>query len=114
MDYPIYEDKRSNGFATAALVLGIVGIATGCCVYTGIICGALAIIFALLSRGGEMTMTTKAKLGLIFGIIGIVFGVTMLIASFVIVISQFGSFENYMNYYYELMNMDMSTYPYSW
>ena len=53
MDYPIYEDKRSNGFATAALVLGIVGIATGCCVYTGIICGALAIIFALLSRGGS-------------------------------------------------------------
>lgn len=113
MDYPVYEDKRSNGFATASFVLGIIGIATGCCVYTGIICGALAIIFAILSRGGEMTMSHKAKIGLILGIVGIVFGIIMFVIAIATVILQYGGFENYMNEIENLMNMDPSTYPYS-
>lgn len=103
-EYTSYEDKRSNGFTTASLVLGIVGIATGCCVYTGIICGALAVIFALLSRGGEKTMSAKAKAGLALGIVGIVSGILMLVAAFAVILTEFGSFDAYMEYYYELMS----------
>ncbi len=65
-----YADKRSVGMATAALVLGICGIATGLCPYGGFILGALAIILGLLSRGGEMTMSVHAKAGVILGAIG--------------------------------------------
>lgn len=111
MEYSTYEDKRSRGFTTASLVLGIIGIATGCCVYTGIICGALAIIFALLSRGGEKTMSNQAKVGLALGIVGIVTGILMLVAAFAVVIAEFGSFENYMEYYFDLMEPFMSAYP---
>ena len=114
-EYSTYEDKRSNGFTTASLVLGIVGIATGCCVYTGIICGALAIIFALLSRGGEKTLSPKAKVGLALGIVGSVSSIFMIIAAFAVVIAEFGSFgaymDNFMEYYFELMEPYMSTYP---
>ena len=102
MDDNRYEDKRSNGFATASLVLGIVGLATGCCVYTPIICGALAMIFALLSRGGERTMSVRAKTGLGLGIAGVVCGILLIVVSFIVVIVQYGGFENYMNAYMEI------------
>lgn len=111
MDYNIYEDKRSNGFTMASIILGIIGIATGCCVYTSIICGALAIIFALLSRGGEMTMSDRARTGLILGIIGIVIGILILVWAFVTLIAEFGSLAGYMEYYYKLMEPFMSSYP---
>lgn len=115
-NYSIYEDKRSNGMTLAALVLGIIAIATGCCVYTSIICGALAIMLALLSRGGEMTMASRAKVGMILGIIGIVLGILMLVAAVALAIVQFGGFENYMNsymeYYNGIMNGDPSIYQY--
>lgn len=103
MDYPIYEDKRSSAFTMASLVLGIVALATGCCVYTAIICGALAVMFALLSRGGERTMSNKAKIGLGLGIAGIVLGLLMLVSAFAYIFVQFGSFENYMDYYFDFM-----------
>lgn len=115
-NYSPYQNKRSNSMATAALILGIIGIAIGCCVYTGIICGALAIIFALLSRGGEMTMDSKAKAGVVLGIIAIVISILLLVGALAMLIAQFGSIDNYMDYYYDLYDlydMDMSSYPYS-
>ena len=110
MEYNQYEDKRSSGFATASMVLGIVGLATGCCVYTGIICGALAMIFALLSRGGERTMSTRAKVGLGLGIAGIVCGILMFVFSLVSTILTFGSFENFMESYMDLYQQMMEGY----
>ena len=44
-----YGEKRSQGMAIAAIVMGIISIATSCCIYAAIVTGALAIIFALLS-----------------------------------------------------------------
>lgn len=74
MDYqpiPHYEEKHSSGFATASIVLGIVAIVTFCCIYAAMPCGALSIIFALLSRGGERTFSGNAKIGLTLGIVGL-------------------------------------------
>jgi len=70
-----YEDKSSGAMAVASLVLGILSIITCCCIYSALILGSLAIIFALLSRGGEMKMTSMSTVGMILGIIGIVFGI---------------------------------------
>ena len=94
-----YEDKRSSGFATASIVLGIVAIATSCCIYSALICGALSIIFALLSRGGELTMSSNAKIGLTLGIIGLV--ITILIYTFAIIllISNSGGIEPFFQEY---------------
>ena len=105
MDYQnfTYIDKRSNGFSLASLVVAIIGLATGCCVYTGIICGALAIMFALLSKGGELTMDGKAKAGLTIGIISIVFSIFVLIVTLALTISSFGSFENFLYEYNNIL-----------
>lgn len=53
---------RSEGMATAALVLGIISVLLICC-GGSIVLGALGIMFALLSRGAG-TMNTKARVGM--------------------------------------------------
>lgn len=100
MEYSVYEEKRSGSFATAALVLGIIGTATGCCIYTGLICGSLAILFALLSRGGEMTLCSRGKAGLTLGIIA----VSMAILFYILMIG-------YVFYFYGTEYYEFFLYP---
>lgn len=47
-----FYNKRSRNMEVAALVLSIIAIASCSCIYVSIICGSLAMIFALLSKGG--------------------------------------------------------------
>ena len=106
MDYESnksYIDVRSASMSIASMVMGIVGLVMSCCVYPAIIFGSLAIIFALLSRGGEMTTNGYAKAGLILGIIGIVCGILFMIYALFTVSVQFGGFEGYLHYVEELM-----------
>lgn len=80
---PPYSDKRSQGMATAAIVLGIIALSLVCCPYASIPCGALAITFALLSRGGERTCSSRGRTGLILGILGLSLGILFTIFAFV-------------------------------
>lgn len=98
-----YIEKRSQSMAIASMALAIAGLVMGCCIYPAIIFGALAVILALLSRGGEMTTNGYAKAGLIMGGIAIVFGILFLIYGLVTLFVQFGGIEGYMDYVEELM-----------
>jgi hypothetical protein len=77
--YPLPE-KRHGGLATAALVLGIVGLVfgliPGVCWFIGWPCGVLAIIFGGLSWKGW----GKAKAGLILGVLAVIAGTVWLAA----------------------------------
>lgn len=68
--------------------------------------GAMAILFALLSRGGQMKMSSKAKLGLILGICAIVLSTVITIAAIYIVLEEFGSFENILRNYCDMYGLD--------
>ena len=96
-NYNLYHDKRSQSFATAGFVLGLIAALTPYFVFTSLICGPLAIIFGLLSKGGEMTMDTKGKVAVILGIIGLVLTVLIILVAFRVVI--IGGFENFLKYY---------------
>lgn len=113
MDYDTmntsYIDKRSSSMALASLVMGIVGLVMSCCIYPAIIFGSLAIIFALLSRGGELTTNGYGKAGLILGIIAIVCGILFLAYGLFILFVQFGGIEGYLEYIEDLM--EQSGYP---
>ena len=99
-NYNLYHDKRSQSFATAGFVLGLIAALTPYFVFTSLICGPLAIIFGLLSKGGEMTMDTKGKVAVILGIIGLVLTVLIMLVAFRVVIhDEFGGFENFLKYY---------------
>ena len=115
MDYQNfnYIDKRSSNFATASFIMGVIGIATGCCIYTGIICGALAIMFALLSKGGEHTIHPRGKLGLTLGIVRIALGILIFVIMLAVTISSFGSFESFWYEYKDILNELDTAYPYT-
>ena len=99
-NYNLYHDKRSQSFATAGFVLGLIAALTPYFVFTSLICGPLAIIFGLLSKGGEMTMDTKGKVAVILGIIGLVLTVLIILVAFrVVIIDEFVGFENFLKYY---------------
>lgn len=77
--------NKPNGMATASMVLGILSIVFGFFGWLGIICGILAIIFAVVAKNKikadpSMAHTAgKAKGGLIMGVIGIVIGVVIIV-----------------------------------
>ncbi len=53
--------NHSDRMEIAAMTLGIISIVSCTCLYLAIPCGALAIILASLSRGGQMRYGAKAQ-----------------------------------------------------
>lgn len=96
-------DKRSAPMTTAAVVLSVVAVSTICCVYISFICGILGIIFALLSKGGETTMSPNARTALNVSTTAIVLTILLLASSFITLILQYGSFEEFWKVYMQMV-----------
>lgn len=107
-----YVEKRSSGMAVASLVLGICGIVTGLCPYTGFIFGSLALILGLLSRGGEMTMTGQAKTGVVLGSFGIALSALVMVISIPAALNTFkeDTFAPYEKFFEEYNFKDYNNY----
>ena len=73
------EEKKSNGYAIAALVLGIVSIVFSFFLqWLGLILGIVGIILAVIAK--KKNPTGMAKAGLVLSIIGTVFCALLFIA----------------------------------
>ena len=101
--------RRGNAMETAAMVLGASSIIMCNCLYLAIPFGGLAILFALLSRGGRMSLTAKARNGLILGIVGIVVTIAFYAYAFYIAIQDAGSLEALLRETCEMMGYDFET-----
>ncbi len=101
-DSRIPADQRSVPMTTAAVVLSIIAISTISCTYLSLICGVLGITFALLSKGGEQTMSPHARSALSFSIIVIVL-IALLAGTFLTMLLQYGSLEAFWNVYMEML-----------
>lgn len=88
---------------SAAIVLGVVAIVTTCCIYSSIIFGSLSIVLALLSRGDQKNLTPQGKVAVILSSIAIGLSVIATVCMFVITIHQYGSIENFINAYMQVM-----------
>jgi len=95
-----------NLFEAASWVLAIAAILSCTCFYGSYILGALAIVFALLSRGGQMKMSPRAKLGLILGIFAIILTTVVTIGAVSIALEEYGSFENILREYCNMYGYD--------
>lgn len=104
-----YNNTRSDGMATAALVLGILSILFICC-GGSVILGGLGIMFALLSRGGE-SMDTTARVGLGLSIGSIIINI-LLIVLLVIFSMRSESYADFMTEFLEEYEYD-EDYEYS-
>lgn len=85
--------RSSTGMEVTAMILGIVSLAGNTCFYLSLPAGGMAIILALLSRGSNMQLGKRAKIGLWLAIGGIC--ATILFYSFALFVlyQRFGSFE---------------------
>ena len=86
--------------------MGIIALSTFCLVYPALICGALGIVFALLSRGGETSFSGRAKLGLTLSSVAL--GIIVLVLVYTVVFANvyYGGVENMMRETYEALGID--------
>lgn len=98
-----------NGFETSSMILGICALVSCSCFYGAIPLGALSILFALFSRGGQMKMSPKAKLGLFLGIAAILLTIAVTIGALYITLEEYGSFENILREYCTMYGLDFET-----
>lgn len=103
-------DKRSVPMTTAAVVFSVIAVSTVCCFYLSFICGILGIIFTLLSKGGETTMSLNARSAMSVSITAIVLSILLLAGSFLTLIIQYGSMEKFWNAYMEIVEQ----FDYNW
>ena len=84
-------ERQSNGMATASLILGIISIVLGFFGWIGIICGILAIIFAIVAKNKIKVNPALAHTngsatgGLITGIIGLLIGIAITVIAIMFV-----------------------------
>ena len=97
---------RLNLFEAASIVLAIGALISFAFFYGAYIMGALAILFALLSRGEQMKLSSKAKFALIAGIIAIILTTVVTVGAVYIAIEEFGSIENALRAYSEMYGID--------
>ncbi len=109
-------NKRSRPMTTAAVILSIISMSTVCCIYSSLICGALGIIFALLSKGGEWTMSPQAKTAFTVSLLAVILTLGLTIGSFALIIMQYGSFDAFWNEYMQMMEAytsSMTCFPFT-
>ena len=95
-----------RSFEIAALVMSIISLALCCCFYLSLPCGALAVIFASLSRGKESHKRPMATVAFVIGIVGLVCTALFLVYAFYIFFTEFGSMEEVLEFYSQYMGID--------
>lgn len=88
-----------ESMAGSAMILGVVAIMGVCCIYPGMICGALAIIPALLSRGQNKHPVASGKIAMALGTVAIVLTVLTIVINVAYILTNFGSFDAFMESY---------------
>ena len=98
--------KPVNYFEVAAWACGVASIFTCLTIYGPFVLGSLAILFALLSRGGQMTMSKKARKGLILGIAGMILTVIIFVAAWQFALKEYGSIEGVVRAFCDMYGYD--------
>ena len=101
-----YQSKHWEGMALASMILGMISLITCSCIYSSIICGALGIIFAVLSKGGETFMNSRARIGLALSAIGLALTILVYTVSILTLLSQYGGVDGLIQEYMRLYDAD--------
>lgn len=101
-----YRSRRSARMEAASLILGSIALLSCTCLYLAVPCGALAVIFATLSRGGMMSYTSKAQIGMILGIMALVAAIGLYASVLEYAIHQYGSIDGFLKAYSDMQGMD--------
>lgn len=112
MDYNSYNNSRksqTNPYEKLAFLFGIISILMCSIIYISFVTGSMAILFAILSKGGNIKFSKKAGLGFIFGILGLVLTIILYTIAFKIALAEYGSFEGILREACEMIGYDFDT-----
>lgn len=98
-------DRRSHTLETLSLSLGVIALCTCVCVYPSIVLGALGIILAALSKGGELTLSSKGKAAMSLNIVALSLTIVLIAISFAVSYVIFGGFDNMLKAYEQMQGM---------
>ena len=99
-------NKRSQEMETASLVLGIIAIASFTCLNVSIICGSLSMLFALLSKGGASSMSSRAMFCFVLGLVSVLVTICFYTVSIVYMLHEYGSLSGILNAYSDMIGID--------
>ncbi len=95
-----------NLYEKVAFALGITSILTCSIIYVSFVAGAMAILFAILSKGGNMKFGSKARWGVILGVIGLLLTIIFYTVAFQIALAEYGSIEEILREACEMAGYD--------
>ena len=101
-----FNNKRSQEMETASLVLGIIAIASCTCLYVSIICGSLSMLFALLSKGGASSMSSRAMFCFVLGLVSVLISICFYTVLIVYMLHEYGSLSGILNAYSDMTGID--------
>lgn len=101
-----FNNKRSLEMETASLVLGIIAIASCTCLNVSIICGSLSMLFALLSKGGASSMSSRAMFCFVLGLVSVLISICFYTVLIVYMLHEYGSLSGILNAYSDMTGID--------
>ena len=101
-----FNNKRSQEMETASLVLGIIAIASCTCLNVSIICGSLSMLFALLSKGGASSMSSRAMFCFVLGLVSVLITICFYTVLIVYMLHEYGSLSGILNAYSDMIGID--------
>ena len=101
-----FNNKRSQEMETASLVLGIIAIASCTCLNVSIICGSLSMLFALLSKGGASSMSSRAMFCFVHGLVSVLISICFYTVLIVYMLHEYGSLSGILNAYSDMIGID--------
>ena len=107
--YNNVKNPQTNPYERFASLLGIISILMCSIIYVSFVAGSMAILFAILSKGGTIKFSKKARLGFIFGILGLVLTIVFYTIAFKIALEQYGSLEGILREACEMMGYDFES-----
>lgn len=101
-----FNNKRSQEMETASLVLGIIAIVSCTCLNVSIICGSLSMLFALLSKGGASSMSSRAMFCFVLGLVSVLITICFYTVLIVYMLHEYGSLSGILNAYSDMIGID--------
>lgn len=93
---------RSENMAFASMILGIIALLTSACIYLAVVCGALGMILALLSRGSEKHLSLYGRAGLILNIAGLITTFLIYLTAILFLFFEYGGIDAFLKEYSDL------------
>ena len=97
---------KPNYFELSAFAFAIASVLSCTVIYTAYLFGGLAILFALLSRGAQMTFSPRAKKALFIAIGAIILSTVIFVISFIYLYQEYGSLEGILRAGSEMLDID--------